>query len=106
MAMLFLTEHPDRVGRLALVSSAPPYAEARHELNERLAERMHAPEIVEARAQLRASGLRERDPEAYKQRAFELSVAGSVVLVEGRSVVVPVADDVAGAPPQKPASHA
>jgi pimeloyl-ACP methyl ester carboxylesterase len=28
------------------------------------------------RAELAASGLRERDPEAYKQRLFELAVAG------------------------------
>jgi proline iminopeptidase len=28
------------------------------------------------RAELAASGLRERDPDAYRQRAFELSVAG------------------------------
>ena len=28
------------------------------------------------RAELTASGLRERDPDAYRQRAFELSVAG------------------------------
>ncbi|MEE8115937.1 MAG: alpha/beta fold hydrolase [Gemmatimonadales bacterium] len=76
LALLYLTEHADRVGRLALVSSAPAHAPARRELDRRLAELMRAPEIVEARTQLRASGLRERDPDAYRQRAFELSVAG------------------------------
>jgi proline iminopeptidase len=76
LALLYLTEHPERVGRLGLVSSAPAHAAARAELQRRLAERMQAPEVVEARAALRASGLRERDPDAYRQRAFELSVAG------------------------------
>jgi proline iminopeptidase len=79
LAQLYLTQHPDRVGRLALVSSAPAHAAAREELNQRLAERMQAPAIVDARAALRASGLRERDPDAYRQRAFELSVAGYFV---------------------------
>jgi pimeloyl-ACP methyl ester carboxylesterase len=40
-----------------------------------LEERRRAPEIVQARDELRRSGLRERDPAAYRQRAFELSVA-------------------------------
>src|SRR2546430_11575503 len=37
---------------------------------------MAAPEIKRERDALRASGLRERDPAAYRRRAFELSVAG------------------------------
>src|SRR5882724_9490589 len=37
---------------------------------------MAAPEILRAREELRASGLREKDPPAYQRRAFELSVAG------------------------------
>src|SRR5260370_6876676 len=37
---------------------------------------MAAPEVERERAALRASGLRESDPEAYRRRAFELSVAG------------------------------
>jgi len=32
--------------------------------------------VVREREALRASGLRESDPEAYRRRAFELSVAG------------------------------
>ncbi len=35
-----------------------------------------APEVAEARAELSRSGLRERDPDAFWKRAFELSVAG------------------------------
>lgn len=76
LALLFATEHPERVGRLALVSAAPVHAGARREFQQRLSERMKAPAIVRARDELRQSGLRESDPEAYRKRAFELSVAG------------------------------
>ena len=40
------------------------------------ARRQQGPAIQRLRAELAASGLKERDPEAYRQRAFELSVAG------------------------------
>jgi proline iminopeptidase len=76
LAVLYLLEHPDRVERLALVSPASITARYRDEFERRFAERMAAPEIERARDELRASGLRERDPEAYRRRAFELSVAG------------------------------
>jgi proline iminopeptidase len=76
LAVLYLLEHPERVERLALVSPASITAAYRDEFERRFAERMNAPEIVAAREQLRASGLRERDPAAYQRRAFELSVAG------------------------------
>ena len=76
LALLFATEHPEWVGRLALVSTPPAHAAARREFERRLAERMQAPEIANAREELRQSGLRERDPDAYRQRAFQLAVAG------------------------------
>jgi len=76
LAVLYLLEHPDRVARLALVSPASITAAYRGEFERRFAERMNAPAIVAAREELRASGLRERDPTAYQRRAFELSVAG------------------------------
>lgn len=76
LAVLYLLEHPERVGRLALVSPASNTAAYRDEFERRFAERMNVPEIVAAREELRASGLRERDPAAYQRRAFELSVAG------------------------------
>ncbi len=76
LALLFATEHPERVRRLALVSAAPVHAGARREFQQRLSERMAAPEIGRARNELRQSGLRDSDPEAYRKRAFELSVAG------------------------------
>jgi proline iminopeptidase len=76
LAVLFLLEHPERVERLALVSPASLTVQYRREFDRRLAERANAPDIVRAREELRASGLRERDPAAYQRRAFELAVAG------------------------------
>jgi proline iminopeptidase len=76
LALLYLLEYPERVERLALVSPASPTAAYRRQFDEEFARRMAAPEIVRAREELRASGLREKDPAAYQRRAFELSVAG------------------------------
>lgn len=76
LAILHAVEHPDRVQRLALVSPAPVWRRGRERFEEHFAERMQAPEIRDARRALQESDLRERDPEAYRRRAFELSVAG------------------------------
>lgn len=76
LALLYALEHPERIDRLALVSPAPVWRAARAEFEQRLAERTMAPALQDARAALRASGLRETDPEAYQRRGFELSVAG------------------------------
>ena len=76
LALLYATEHPERVEALALVSPAPAWRAARAEFETRLAVRTMAPELQAARAALRASGLRERDPAAFQRRTFELSVAG------------------------------
>jgi proline iminopeptidase len=75
LALLYAVEFPGRVTRLALVSPAPAWREAREEFERRFAERNLAPELQRQRAELRASGLREQDPAAYTQRLFELSVA-------------------------------
>ena len=40
------------------------------------ARRQSSPAVIGLREELAASGLRERDPDAYRQRTFELSVAG------------------------------
>ncbi len=74
--MLFALEHPELVARLALVAPAGTHAAVRARFERTLAERQAAPEIAEARAALSRSGLRERDPDAFWRRAFELSVAG------------------------------
>ena len=76
LALLYALEHPGRVARLALVSCAPVWRAARAELERRLAERNAAPEVQAERHRLQQSGLRERDPEGYRRRLFELSVAG------------------------------
>jgi proline iminopeptidase len=75
LAMLYAVEQPGRVGHLALVSPAPPWREARIEFERRFGERNLAPDLQQQRAALRDSGARERDPSAYAQRLFELSVA-------------------------------
>ncbi len=75
LALLYATTHPGRVARLALVSPAPAWRAAREEFERRFAERNLAPWLQEARQDLRESGIREADPEAYRQRLFELSVA-------------------------------
>ncbi len=76
LALLFAVEHPERVARLALVAPAGTHAGIRREFERTFAERQASPAIVEARAALSRSGLRERDPDLFWRRAFELSVAG------------------------------
>lgn len=76
LALLYALEHPDRVARIALVSPAPVWRAARSQFEARFAARSAAPALTAERAALRASGLQEADPAAYRRRAFELSVAG------------------------------
>lgn len=76
LALLYALEHPTEVELLALVCPAPATAEWRDAFERRLAARMADPAIVQARAELRSSGLRETDPENYRRQAFALSVAG------------------------------
>lgn len=81
LALLYLVEaHAGRrapaPGRLALVDPAPASREFRNRFEAEFAARSAGPAIRAMRAELEASGLRERDPAGYRQRAFELSVAG------------------------------
>ncbi len=76
LAVLYALEHPDRVARLALVSSAPVTAAWRDEFERRFAARMAQPWIARGRAELAALGLARTDPEKYRRLAFALSVAG------------------------------
>jgi proline iminopeptidase len=75
LALLYAVSHPGRVGRLALVSPAPAWRAAREQFEGAFARRNLDPAFQDARRQLRESGLRERDPAAFQQRIFELSVA-------------------------------
>ena len=62
--------------RMALISPAPLTREYRRQFEAEFTRRQQSPEIQRMREELAASGLRERDMEAYRQRAFELGVAG------------------------------
>jgi proline iminopeptidase len=62
--------------RLVLIDPAPLTRQYRERFEAEFARRQNSDEIRAMREELAASGLRERDPDAYKQRAFELSVAG------------------------------
>jgi proline iminopeptidase len=61
---------------LALIDPAPITRPHREQFEAEFARRQQGPAIQGMRAELAASGLRERDPDAYRQRSFELSVAG------------------------------
>jgi proline iminopeptidase len=75
LALLYALEYRGRVERLALVSPAPTWRAAREQFEAVFARRNLDPVFQEERRRLRESGLRERDPEAFQQRIFELSVA-------------------------------
>ena len=74
LAMLYAVTHPARVERLALVSPAPAWRDARQQFEDTFARRNLDPALQAERVRLRDSGLRESDPEAFQRRLFELSV--------------------------------
>jgi proline iminopeptidase len=81
LALLYTVEqrrNPHLVppARLALINPAPMTREYRAQFEAEFARRQQSPEIKRLREELAESGLRERDAQAYRQRAFELSVAG------------------------------
>jgi proline iminopeptidase len=81
LAMLYASEAPrdpslPRHGPLALIDPAPVTRQYRNQFEREFARRQNGADVVRLREELAASGLRERDPEAYRQRNFELSVAG------------------------------
>lgn len=63
------------LARLALVNPAPLSRAWRARFEAEFSARANLPAIQALRAELAASGLRDRDPAAHRQRAFELSVA-------------------------------
>jgi proline iminopeptidase len=63
-------------GRMVLIDPAAVTRAWRNIFEAELARRQQHETIRRRREELAASGLRERDPEAYRQQAFELSVAG------------------------------
>jgi proline iminopeptidase len=81
LALLYTVEqrrNPHLVppARLALMSPAPLTVEYRRSFEAEFNRRQHYPEVLRLREALAKSGLREKDPAAYRLRAFELSVAG------------------------------
>lgn len=81
LALLYAIEaHAGRVrpepASLALIDPAPATRALRDEFERAFAARQAAPDVAALRHELQQSGLRERDPDAYRQRAFEVSVAG------------------------------
>jgi proline iminopeptidase len=61
---------------LVLIDPAPITRELRQEFEAEFSRRQQGEAIQRLRTELAESGLRERDPAAYRQRGFELSVAG------------------------------
>jgi proline iminopeptidase len=64
------------VARIVLIDPAPVTRAYREQFEKEFAARQSGPVVRQLRDELNASGLRESDPEAYRQRSFELSVAG------------------------------
>jgi len=62
--------------RLILIDPAPVSRRYRDQFEREFAKRQASPEVRALRDDLAASGLRERDLDAYRHRSFELSVAG------------------------------
>ncbi|MEP6989683.1 MAG: alpha/beta hydrolase [bacterium] len=62
--------------RLSLIDPAPVTRAFREAFEQEFARRQAGPEVSTLREELTRSGLKESDPDAYRQRAFELSVAG------------------------------
>jgi proline iminopeptidase len=62
--------------KLVLIDPAPVTRALRVRFEEEFSRRQAGTEVQALRAELAASGLRERDADAYRHRAFELSVAG------------------------------
>ena len=77
LAVLYALEAADSPpDRLVLIDPAPLAKRYRVQFDEEFRRRNQAPAILEMRAELESSGLRETDPEVYRHRLFELSVAG------------------------------
>ena len=81
LAMLYAIEAQEErlatpPASLALIDPAPISRAFRESFEQEFARRQAGPAVAALRDELQASGLRERDPDAYRQRAFEISVAG------------------------------
>jgi proline iminopeptidase len=80
LAMLFAIESAagrttSHLERLVLLDPAAVNRAYREEFEQEFARRQNSDRVAKLRAELAASGLRESDPDAFRQRSFELSVA-------------------------------
>ena len=80
LAVLHLIESASdaaqRAARMVLIDPAPLTRHYRARFEAEFARRQAGPQVAALREELATSGLRDRDPEQYRHRAFELSVAG------------------------------
>ncbi|ODT03090.1 MAG: hypothetical protein ABS52_10810 [Gemmatimonadetes bacterium SCN 70-22] len=81
LALLYALEAMERTDvtpphRLVLIDPAPLSRPHRDAFEAEFLRRQSAPAIARLREELASSGLRERAPAAYRQRLFELGVAG------------------------------
>lgn len=75
LSLLYAIQHPKRIERLLLVTPAPITAVGRAEYLERLSQRMTDLGVLRQQRELLRSDLRRRDPGAFRQRAFDLTLA-------------------------------
>jgi proline iminopeptidase len=68
-------DHMEKPSRLVLIDTAPVKIEYRKQFEVEFARRQTSMEIKRMREDLAESGLREKNPDEYRQRAFELAVA-------------------------------
>jgi len=78
-----------RPARMVVIDPAPISRTLRDTFEAEFARRQNSEAVANLRHELAASGLRERDPEAYRQRAFELSVAGYFGRLERARALTP-----------------
>ena len=81
LALLYATVADGTAGaprpvRVALIDPAPVTRAYREQFEREFARRQSGAAVAALREELAGSGLRERDPDAYRQRTFELGVAG------------------------------
>ena len=81
LALLYTMESAEQrahhdPSRLVLIDPAPATREFRRAFEAEFSARQGSAAVGQLRSELAASGLRERDPDGYRRRAFELSVAG------------------------------
>jgi len=81
LALLYAVEafeghRKPKPARLVLIDPAPVTRHFRNAFEAEFARRQSGDDVQALRAELAESGLRDRDPDAYRRRQFELSVAG------------------------------